>query len=62
MAEDWNKYKWILEREDKEFREAMKADVGTYGFPNLVEKGRIPAEHILSPTLWWILQFFSSNT
>ena len=62
MAEEWNKYKWILEREDKEFREAMKAEVSTSWFSKSSRKGRIPAGHISSSTLWWILQFFSSNT
>ena len=32
MAEEWNKYKQILEREDKEFREAMKVEVSTSWF------------------------------
>ena len=29
MAEEFGKYKRILEREDKEFKEAMKAEVST---------------------------------
>ena len=50
MAEELNRYKWILEREDKEFREKMKVEV-SLGLLNLAEKGRTPAGHILSPIL-----------
>ena len=32
MAEELNKYKQILQREDKELKEAMKVEVGTSWF------------------------------
>ena len=43
MAEELEKYKQILNREDEEFREAMKAEV------NQSEKNKTLAKHVLLP-------------
>ena len=29
MSEEWSKYKWILDREDEEFKRAMEEEVST---------------------------------
>ena len=52
MAEELNKYKQILGREDKEFRKVMEVDrLVLLSLLNITEKGRTPMRHILSPIL-----------
>ena len=51
MTEELAKYRQILEREDREFREAMRVALVPLCFLHLTEKGRTPVAHILSPIL-----------
>ena len=41
MADKWEKYMHILEREDKEFKEAMEVEVSTSSCPRFSSKCRI---------------------
>ena len=41
MADEFKKYKQILEREDQEFRRAIEAEVNTLLFPRFSCKCRI---------------------
>ena len=41
MADEWEKYKQILEREDGEFKKAMEVEVSTSLFPRFSSKCRI---------------------
>ena len=52
MAKEFEKYKRILEREDKEFKEAMKAEVSTSLLSNLSKmKDTTLEKHVLLPIL-----------
>ena len=43
MADEWEKYKQILEREDEEFKKAMEVEVSTSSFPRFSSRCRILA-------------------
>ena len=51
MAEELEKYKQILKREDEEFQEAVKAKVSTSLSSKLIRKSVTPAKHMLWPIL-----------
>ena len=52
MTDEFDKYKWILEREDEEFRWALEAEVSSLLFLSEFNcKYRIRMEWILSSTL-----------
>ena len=38
MADEWEKYKGILEREDEEFKKAMEVEVSTLSCPRFSSK------------------------
>ena len=51
MADEWNKYAAILEREDKEFRRAMEEEVSTVFSSKFSNEYRILAGWILLPSI-----------
>ena len=54
MAEEPEKYKQILKREEEEFQEVMKPEVSTSLPPKLIRKSRTPAKRVIT---YFILNF-----